>query len=133
MACRRAHRLAVAAALGLSALACLVPATAADWPQFGRTPRHTNANPSERAFTPENVATLEVKWNADMGANVAVQGGPVIAGGGLFVAGFDGMLKAYDIAGCGAAVCPPLWQGRTDNDITTTPAVLGSVEVSVLA
>jgi outer membrane protein assembly factor BamB len=125
MACRRAHRLAVAAALGLSALACLVPATAADWPQFGRTPRHTNANPSERAFTPENVATLEVKWNADMGANVAVQGGPVIAGGGLFVAGFDGMLKAYDIAGCGAAVCPPLWQGRTDNDITTTPAVSG--------
>ena len=109
-------------AFALVAAIC-APALAADWPQFGQTPKHTNSNPSERAFTPENVGSLVVKWNADMGSNVSTEGGAVIAGQRLFVAGFDGRLSAFDLAGCGAEVCEPLWQGLTRNDITTTPAV----------
>ena len=100
-------------------------AAAADWPQFGRTPAHLNTNPSEHAFTPANVAQLAVAWEGDMGANTATEGGAVIAGSRLFVSGFDGRLSAFDLAGCGAGICEPLWQGRTANDITGTPAVAG--------
>jgi len=123
----RAHRLA--AALGALAVAAAVPALAADWPQFGQTPKHANSNPSERSFTPENVGSLVVKWNANMGSNVNTEGGAVIAGQRMFVAGFDGRISAFDLDGCGADVCDPLWQGRTDNDITTTPAVKDGVVV----
>ena len=123
------HMHHLVAALGALALAASVPALAADWPQFGQTPKHGNANPSERAFTPDNVGSLVVKWNANMGSNVSTEGGAVIAGQRLFVAGFDGRISAFDIDGCGADVCDPLWQGRTDNDITTTPAVKDGVVV----
>ena len=100
-------------------------AEAADWPQFGRTAAHLNTNPSEQAFTPANVAKLAIAWEGDMGANTVAEGGAVIAGARIFVAGFDGRLSAFDLAGCGASVCEPLWQGRTNNDITSTPAVAG--------
>jgi outer membrane protein assembly factor BamB len=119
------HRGLGAALVAFAALA-LAPAQAADWTQFGRLVTHRNSNPSEKAFTPGNVATLEVKWNADMGANTSTEGGAVIAGKRLFVAGFDGRLSAFDLDGCGADVCEPLWQGTTRNDITTTPAVAGN-------
>ena len=113
--CLAAFVLAVAAA----------PAAAADWPQFGRTPAHLDANPSEHAFTPADVATLAVAWEGDIGANTSTEGGAVIAGARVFVAGFDGRLSAFDLGGCGTAVCEPLWQGATANDITSTPAVAG--------
>jgi hypothetical protein len=115
----------VAAAFGLLSLAAAAPSMAADWPQFGQTPVHANAIRSERAFTPENAGTLVVKWNADMGMNTSDEGGAVIADDRLFVTGFDGRLSAFAIGGCGMDVCEPLWQGVTDNDITTTPAVKG--------
>lgn len=101
------------------------PAAAADWSQLGRSAAHLNTNPSEQAFTPANVARLAVAWEGDMGANTAAEGGAVIAGTRVFVAGFDGRLSAFDLAGCGALACAPLWQGRTNNDITGTPAVAG--------
>src|SRR6476469_4856293 len=126
MSLRREHPVGHRLCAGLGALALALcaaaPARAADWPQFGQTATHGNSNRSERAFTPENVGSLVVKWNADMGSNVSTEGGAVIAGSRLFVAGFDGRLSAFDLAGCGADVCEPLWQGRTRNDITTTPA-----------
>jgi outer membrane protein assembly factor BamB len=117
------------AALAAGGLAAWASAQAADWPQFGQTARHVNSDASERAFTPDNVGGLVVKWNANMGANVSTEGGAVIAGRRLFVAGFDGRLSAFDLAGCGADVCDPLWQGRTRNDITTTPAARDGVVV----
>jgi outer membrane protein assembly factor BamB len=106
-------------------IALAASASAADWPQFGRTATHVFANPSEQAFTPANIDRLALAWEADMGANTATEGGAVIAGSQLFVAGFDGVLSAFDGAGCGAPVCAPRWRGRTANDITGTPAVAG--------
>jgi outer membrane protein assembly factor BamB len=115
--------LRVCAAFAVSAFAC-ASAYAADWPQFGRTPRHLNTNPAETAFSAANISGLQVVWKAHFGNNVATEGGPVIAGSRLFVAGFDGRLSAFDMAGCGAASCEPLWQGRARNDFTSTPAVV---------
>jgi outer membrane protein assembly factor BamB len=122
----RARHHAIAAALASIAVSLApVPAQAADWPQMGQTATHGNSNPSEKAFTPGNIATLEIKWNAVFGMNTGDEGGAVIAGKRLFVAGFDGRLSAFDIDGCGADTCDPLWQGLTRNDITTTPTVAG--------
>ena len=113
-------------ALAAALLALALPAGAADWPQFGRSAAHASVNASERAFTPGNVEQLAVAWEGDLGANTATEGGAVIAGDRIFATGFNGRLSAFDLAGCGASVCQPLWQGRTDNDITSTPAVAGS-------
>src|SRR5215831_5347530 len=118
----------LARARGLLGVAALVAASLAraapgDWPQFGRTAAHPDNNPAETAFTPENVASLQVLWKGDIGPNTAAQGGPVIVGSRLYTTGYDGRLSVFDLAGCGALVCRPLWQGTTDNDITGTPAV----------
>jgi hypothetical protein len=110
----------------IASSALLLLATAshgADWPQFGRTPAHLDTNPGETAFTTATIANLHVAWAAHFGNNDNTEGGAAIANGRLFVAGFDGRLSAFDLAGCGAASCEPLWQGRTRNDITATPAV----------
>jgi outer membrane protein assembly factor BamB len=96
---------------------------AEDWPQFGRTPQHLNTNPGETAFSAANIGALAILWKAHFGNNTSTEGGAVIAGNRLFVTGFDGKLSAFDLAGCGAASCEPLWQGATRNDITATPAV----------
>jgi hypothetical protein len=120
-----------ARARALLAGAALVAATAAaqaapgDWPQFGRTAAHPGNSPAETAFTPGNVASLQVLWKGDIGPNTAAEGGTVIVGSRLYTTGTDGRLSVFDLAGCGAEVCQPLWQGTTGNDITGTAAVVG--------
>jgi outer membrane protein assembly factor BamB len=119
--------LALLLLLGLSVVT--VPPLAAatiGWPQFGRTAQHLNANPDE-IFTPQNVSGLRVAWKGHYGDNVTAEGGPVVAGEIAYIAGVDGNLSAFRAAGCGAASCEPLWQGHTDNNITSSPAVAGGL------
>jgi outer membrane protein assembly factor BamB len=97
------------------------------WPQFGRTAQHLNVNPDEQAFTPRNVARLRVAWTDHYGDGSTSEGGPVVAGGFAYIAGFDGDLSAFKAAGCGAASCAPLWKGHTDNGISGSPAVAGGL------
>jgi outer membrane protein assembly factor BamB len=47
----------------------------------------------------------------------------VVAGGSVYVTGFDGNLSVFDAAGCGASACKLRWQGHTGNDITSSAAV----------
>lgn len=117
----------VRAVFGLVLACSTIAALAAsdDWPQFQRTPARAGRNPVESSFTAADVSTLAIAWNGDFGASVATEGGAVIAGGRLFTTGYDGRLSAFALAGCGAATCTPAWQGRTRNDITSTPAVVG--------
>ncbi len=107
------------------AFTCAASAGPADWPQFGRTPRHLNVNPKETSFTPDNVANLRVEWAGHFGDNNSTEGGAVIAGAFAYVADFDGRLSAFAIEGCGQASCEPLWRGKMRNDATSTPAVAG--------
>jgi len=51
----------------------------------------------------------------------------VVAGGSVYVTGFDGNLSVFDAAGCGASACKLRWQGHTGNDITSSTAVAGGV------
>lgn len=118
----------MAAMMGLvAAPAAAQAATGPDWPQFGRSAKHLNANPRDTTFNPGNVAGLRVAWQGHFGDNTTTEGGAVMAGDTFYVAGFDGRLSAFPAAGCGTASCEPLWQGRTRNDITSTPAVADGV------
>jgi hypothetical protein len=113
--------LVVAAAVTAPAVAA-APA-AGDWPQFGRTAQHPNTNPAETAFTPANVGGLAVAWTGQFGEADETGAGPVVAGGSVYVTGFDGNLSVFDAAGCGASACKLRWQGHTGNDITSSAAV----------
>ena len=69
-----------------------------------------------------DAATGEALWGAGGLGTLAVQ--PAVAGGVVYVAGNDGVVRAFDAAGCGAASCSPLWQADTgDSAITGDPAV----------
>jgi len=101
------------------------PSARADaWQAFQFNAGHPGFNASETVFTPDNVKSLDIAFKAHFGSDAASEGGAVIdANGQIFVAGFDGKLSAFDLAGCGAGSCEPLWQGSSDGaDFTSTPA-----------
>jgi outer membrane protein assembly factor BamB len=94
-----------------------------EWPQFGHTADHQGAAEGPSAFTPDNVGGLAVAWAGVFGEHASSESSVVVSGGVAYVADFDGRVSAFDLAGCGAALCDPLWYAQTDNDITATPAV----------
>ena len=101
--------------------------TPSEWPQFGHSPRHLNTNPAEKTFTRSNVKRLRTIFTADFGSNTGTEGGPAVANGMLYQAGFDGNLNAYPASGCGQPSCQPLWRGMATGDFTSTPAVSGGL------
>src|SRR5262245_27473628 len=123
----RSSRCGVALALLIGCLALAPQAAAAsfaqEWPQFGRTPGHSSYNPFEHQFTMQNIATLSQAWTGAYGPSAATEASPVIAGGVAFIAGSDGRLSAFNLAGCFGARCDPLWTGQTKNGIYGAPAV----------
>jgi hypothetical protein len=109
--------LLVGAAFATPPAVAAAPA-AGDWPQFGRTAQHPDTNPAETAFTPGNVAGLAVAWTGQFGEADETEAGPVVAGGSVYVTGFDGKgpasgfpvdagVYAFDVRGCGRPVCQP--------------------------
>jgi outer membrane protein assembly factor BamB len=98
-----------------------------DWPQYGKSAAHVGRSLGETQLGQDRLGDLHVAFAGRYGTNVADESGPVVANGVAYVAGFDGAVSAFPLDGCGAAECPPLWQGRTRNDITATPAVANGV------
>jgi hypothetical protein len=127
---RRLARAGVLAALLLTVAAAVTPtavaaaSAAGDWPQFGRTAQHPNTNPAETAFAPGNVGGPAIAWTGQLGEADETEAGQVVAGGSVYVTGFDGNLSMFDDAGWGASAYKPRWQGHTGNDITSSAAVL---------
>jgi outer membrane protein assembly factor BamB len=54
---------------------------------------------------------------------------PAVYGGFVYVGGSDGVLRAFDADGCGAATCAPVWTGATGGAIVTSAAVDGRAVV----
>jgi hypothetical protein len=120
---RTVCRVVGAVPLALSLVAS--PSARADaWQSFQFSAGHPGHNAAEAAFTPDNVRDLRIAFKAHFGSDAASEGGAVInPDGQIFVAGFDGKLSAFALAGCGADSCEPLWQGASDGaDFTSTPA-----------
>ena len=119
---------ALAVPLGLAA--AVAPAGAAGapsaWPQYGQSARYLNTNPAEKSFTPGNASGLHTLFTADFGSSTLTEGGPAVANGMMYIGGSDGNLNAYPASGCGQRSCQPMWRGMAGNDITSTPAVIGS-------
>lgn len=88
------------ARLALLVLACAA-ACAADWPQVGGNPQHTNSTPDSPA-PPYKVACV-----ADFGPELIYSAQPVIVGGRLFQTTLNGSLYALD-----AATGKRLWHFR---------------------
>jgi PQQ-like domain len=61
----------------------------------------------------------------------ATQGGvgaaSALAGGRLFVTGWDGRLSVFDPEGCGRFQCDPLWTGTRLGQLASTPAIAGGL------
>ncbi len=121
-------RLALLGCLSLAAAAAPASAAADDWAQLGRTATHLN-RVSDGALGRGQLATLHVAFTGTYGLNATSEAGAVAAGGIAYIPGFDGNVTAFPLAGCGAAQCPPLWTGHTENGISATPAVADGVLV----
>ena len=102
-------------------------ATVSDWPQFGQSPLHLSTNPAEKTFSTHDVRNLQILFKDSFGSNNTSAGGPAVANGVLYQAGFDGSLNAYPAGGCGQQVCQPMWRGMAKNDFNGTPAVAGGL------
>jgi hypothetical protein len=59
-------------------------------------------------------------WRATPGGRLAT---PTVVGDVLAVGGSDGQVHAYDVNGCNAAVCSPLWSGDAGSPIETAAAI----------
>ncbi|MGA2617246.1 MAG: PQQ-binding-like beta-propeller repeat protein [Thermoguttaceae bacterium] len=79
------------ARLVLLILACAA-AGAADWPQVGGNPQHTNSTPDSPA------PPYKVAWVADFSPELVYSAQPVIAAGRLFQTTLNGSLYALDVA-----------------------------------
>jgi outer membrane protein assembly factor BamB len=123
----RRSRRALARTAALLACGALQSAQAEDWAQFQFNASRIGLDAGETAFTPDNVGALRVEFNARMGHDAANESGPIIASGRLFVGDLRGTFSAFDLAGCGARSCAPLWQGLTDGRFTSTPAASNNV------
>jgi outer membrane protein assembly factor BamB len=59
-------------------------------------------------------------WTATIGASLSTAAYTRTA---LFIGADDQHLYAFNPAGCGAATCPPLWNGATGGGVLSSPAV----------
>jgi outer membrane protein assembly factor BamB len=72
-----------------------------------------------------DAATGEVRWTMPLGSSATAA--PALADGTLYVATSAGRIVAAAAAGCGKAVCRPLWKASTGSAVAVQPAVAGGV------
>jgi len=65
-------------------------------------------------------------WQGVAGQQSILQSSPTVAGGRVYVGGYDGNMYVFNASGCGASLCQPLWVGPTGGHIESTPTVSGS-------
>ena len=74
-------------------------ATRVNWPQFRFDQNRTGFQPFETILNTTNVPTLQLKWQAQLGALVDYSS-PAVVNGTIFVGSQDGRLYAFDAATC---------------------------------
>lgn len=66
-------------------------------------------------------------WQGLVGTKSVLQSSPAVAGGHVFIGGFDGKLYAFKATGCGSSTCMPDWTATTGGSIESTPTVVKGV------
>src|SRR4051812_29061942 len=79
-------------------------ALALDWPHFRFDEGHTGLNPFEQTLDADNVRTLALAWQAQLGRLVD-DSSPAVVGDLAYIASSDGTLWAWRRDGCGQALC----------------------------
>ena len=98
-----------------------------DTVMFGFDARHTHVNACEHMLTYSTVSQLVLYWSSPPTGG-SIFSSPVVANGVVYVGSFDGILYAFDTAGCGSPPCAPLWTSPTTGDaLYSSPAVAGGV------
>jgi outer membrane protein assembly factor BamB len=125
MIARRSTVLALCVSLAVVLSAC-------NWIQFRYGSAQTGFNNTETAISVSNVSSLQLKFTAATGSNIA-NGSPVIANGVVYLGSEDKKLYAFDAAGnntnCSGTptTCAPLWTALTAGLVDSTPAVLNGI------
>jgi len=114
------------------ASACLAQGTAhatsnIDWPQFRFDNKHDGFNKFESTLGRDNVKSLGIEWQAQLG-DIVDFSSPTVVGGVAYIASTDGTLWAYPADGCGQSFCDtPLWQSTNLAQIRDTPTVADGI------
>jgi outer membrane protein assembly factor BamB len=100
---------------------------ATDWPEYRFDNDHTAYNPAEKVIGVDNVAGLQLAWQAPLSsgelAGVYDQT-PTVANGIVYIGTQDGEFFAFSASGCGNSVCAqPLWRSVNLASGTTSAAV----------
>lgn len=104
---------------------------ATDWPQYRFNSEHTAYNPAEKVIGLDNVAGLQLAWQAPLSSGEL--GGvnnqtPSVANGVVYIGTRDGEFFAFPADGCGNSVCQkPLWRSVNLASGTTTAAVANGI------
>ncbi len=70
------------------------------WSDFGFTTPHLRENTFENRISPSTVANLQQKWTASLGTPLPEGApSPIYSNGTVYIAGFNGVLSAYDTSG----------------------------------
>lgn len=97
------------------------------WRQFRFDAHHTGYNPFEHVLGRENVPSMELAWQAQLG-QLVFSSSPAVVDGVVYIGSSDGTLWAYSADGCGASLCTtPLWQSESLAQIVDSPTVVGGV------
>ena len=112
--------------LGTLLLAGSAAAQSVNWPQFHLNNRHTGFNRQETTLNPGNVSHLALAWTG-VTRGIVDFSSPAVVDGMVYVGAQDGLLYAFQAAGCGNPMCPPVWTGQTGGSVYSSPAVANGV------
>jgi outer membrane protein assembly factor BamB len=100
---------------------------AVNWTQFRFDDGHTGFNPFEHVLTRQNVPTLRLAWQAQLGQLVDFSS-PAVVDGVAYIGSSDGRLWAYPADGCGQSLCTvPLWSSVGLGQIIDSPTVSNGI------
>jgi len=116
---------ALAAILDSSALARA--AGPVDWPQFRFNQAHTGVNPFETTITPQNITSVTLHWQGQLGGLVDFSS-PAVVNGLAYLGSTDGRLWAFAAGGCGQSLCTtPRWKSTDLGQIRDSPLVSNGI------
>ena len=103
-------------------------ATTGDWTSWHNGPEGAGVNPDETTLSTANVSSLDIAWSAESGG-LDGKAPAVVANGVVYVAGWDGTLRAYAArCGAGGATCStPLWTANVGDSVNDAPTVVDGV------